>query len=348
LSATAPVNDPLICPKNSLAARSFGSAPQSIATRKASQFVLEKIGELLPELLGGSADLTDSNLTAWKGSKPITHAQREGNYLHYGVREFGMSAIMNGIALYGGFIPYGGTFLTFLDYARNALRMAALMKLRSIFVFTHDSIGLGEDGPTHQPVEHLTMLRATPNMHTWRPCDDTETVVSWQAAIERKDGPTALILTRQNVPHQTRDNRTLADIKRGGYILHACEGVPKAILIATGSEVHLCMEAALQLQAQGVAIQVVSLPCWEAFLAQDDIYQEKVLPKAVTARVAIEAGSTLGWHRFVGARGRIIGLDRFGESAPARDLFQYFGFTVENVIKTVNNVLNKQSSLSLV
>lgn len=324
------------------------AAAQSIATRKASQLVLENIGGLLPELLGGSADLTDSNLTAWKGSQPITAAHPEGNYLHYGVREFGMAAMMNGIALYGGFIPYGGTFLTFVDYARNALRMAAIMKLRSIFVFTHDSIGLGEDGPTHQPIEHLMMLRSTPNVHTWRPCDATETAVAWEAAIEREKGPTCLILTRQNVPHQPRDARMLEQIQRGGYVIYPCEGTPQAILIATGSEVHLCTEAAKRLQAQGLAIQVVSLPCWEAFLAQDEAYQESVLPKAVNARVAVEAGATLGWHLFVGPKGRIMGIDRFGESAPAPLLYKHFGLTVENVIATVENVLSKQSSLSLV
>ncbi len=312
---------------------------KAIATRKASHLVLESIGEILPELLGGSADLTDSNLTAWGGSKVITHDNAQGNYMHYGVREFGMAAMMNGMALYSGFIPYGGTFLTFVDYMRNAVRLAALMKQRSIFVFSHDSIGLGEDGPTHQPIEHLTMLRATPGMHTWRPADATETVVAWQAAIERKDGPTSLILTRQAVPLQKRDAEQVKQIHRGGYVLHACQGTPKAILISTGSEVALCMEAALQCQAQNIPVQVVSLPCWEVFAEQDKAYQESVLPSSVTARIAVEAGSTLCWHKFVGPNGCILGIDRYGESAPYTEIYQAFGLTVDNIVKNIHALM---------
>lgn len=314
---------------------------KAIATRKASHLVLENLGEILPELLGGSADLTESNLTAWGGSKVLTHDNAQGNYVHYGVREFGMAAMMNGMALYGAFIPYGGTFLTFLDYMRNAVRLAALMKQRSIFVFSHDSIGLGEDGPTHQPIEHLTMLRATPGMQTWRPCDATETVVAWQVAIERKEGPTALILTRQAVPAQKRNAEKVKEIYRGGYVLHACQGTPKAILISTGSEVALCMEAAKQCEAQNIPVQVVSLPCWEVFAEQDKAYQESVLPSSITARVAVEAGSTLCWHKFVGPQGRILGIDRYGESAPYTEIYQAFGLTVENIIKNIHALINQ-------
>lgn len=313
---------------------------KALATRKASQLVLESIGEILPEMLGGSADLTESNLTAWGGSKVISHEHPEGNYLHYGVREFGMAAIMNGMALYGGIIPYGGTFLTFLDYMRNAVRLAALMKQRSLFVFSHDSIGLGEDGPTHQPIEHLTMLRATPGLHNWRPCDATETVVAWQAAIERTDGPTTLILTRQAVPAQARDANTLTDIQKGAYILMPCEGTPKVILMSTGSEVALCMDAAKQLKAKNIAVQVVSMPCWEMFAEQDKAYQEKVLPPSVTTRVAVEAGASLCWHKYVGPQGRVIAIDRYGESAPAPEIYHALGITVENIIKTVNELLS--------
>lgn len=322
------------------------SAMQSMATRKASKMVLDSVSGMLPELFGGSADLTGSNLTAAKDAVPVTHDHLSGNYCYYGVREFGMAAIMNGIALYGGFIPFGGTFLTFLDYMRNAVRMAGIMKQRSILVFTHDSIGLGEDGPTHQPVEHLTMLRATPNVHTWRPCDTTETVVAWQAAIERQNGPTCLVLTRQTVPHQQRDAKMLANMARGGYVIYPCDGTPTLILLATGSEVSLCVDAAKKLQAKGERVQVVSLPCWEVFLAQEQSYQEQVLPSSVTARIAVEAGATLCWHRFVGPQGRIIGMDCYGESAKASDLFNHFGFTVENIVKTATNVLNKASTLS--
>lgn len=311
------------------------SETKPLATRKASQMALASLGEYLPEMLGGSADLTESNLTAWGGSKVITHAQSAGNYIHYGVREFGMAAIMNGMALYGGLIPYGGTFLTFLDYARNAVRMAALMKLRSIFVFTHDSIGLGEDGPTHQPIEHLTMLRATPNMQSWRPCDATETAVAWQHAIERRDGPTALILTRQNVPAQIRDPAMVQNIAKGGYILMASEGEPQVIVISTGSEVALCMEAAKACVQSGIRVQVVSLPCWEIFEQQDLAYREAVLPTRIEKRLAVEAGSTLGWHRYVGTKGAIVGIDRFGESAPAVAVYEAVGLTVHNIIKHI-------------
>ncbi len=304
---------------------------KAIATRKASQQVLEKMGELLPELLGGSADLTESNLTHWGGSKVISHDSLDGNYLHYGVREFGMSAIMNGLALYGGFIPYGGTFLTFLDYARNAVRLAALMQVQTVFVFSHDSIGLGEDGPTHQPIEHVTMLRATPNLMNWRPCDDVETVAAWQAAIERKNGPTTLLLTRQSVPHQSRSKEMLENIHRGAYILLPSQKPVQVILIATGSEVELCMQAAKNAQESGIGVQVVSMPCAEIFDKQDKAYQESVLPTNVTARIAVEAGATLCWHKYVGTKGHVIGIDRFGESAPAEVVYEVLGVTVSNI-----------------
>lgn len=314
---------------------------KSIATRKASQLVLESIGEVLPELLGGSADLTDSNLTAWGGSKVISNTQPGGNYLHYGVREFGMAAMMNGMALYGGFIPYGGTFLTFVDYARNAVRMAALMKQRSIFVFTHDSIGLGEDGPTHQPIEHITMLRATPQLHNWRPCDATETAVAWGAAIERVDGPTTLILTRQAVKPQARTPLQLQNIAKGGYILQATTAQPDVLLMSTGSEVELCIEAAKRCLEHNIQVQVVSLPCFEVFREQDEAYQEQVLPKAVQTRVAVEAGATMSWHQYVGSNGRIIGIDRFGESAPADKIYAALGITVENITNTIMELVKK-------
>ena len=312
---------------------------KTLATRKASQNVLASMGELLPELLGGSADLTESNLTAWGGSKPITREHPMGNYIHYGVREFGMAAIMNGVALYSGFIPYGGTFLTFLDYARNAIRMAALMKQRSIFVFSHDSIGLGEDGPTHQPIEHLTMLRATPGIHNWRPCDGAETVVAWQQAIQRKNGPTTLILTRQNVPAQERDDASLKNISKGGYILLSCQGTPDIILLSTGSEVALCVEATKQCLEKGIKAQVVSLPCWEVFSEQPHSYQEQVLPSGVQTRLAVEAGATLCWHKFVGPQGRILGIDRFGESAPAPAIYEALGLTVANIVKNIQELV---------
>lgn len=312
---------------------------ENIASRKASQNTLNSFGPLLPELLGGSADLTGSNLTLWSESTPLTKDHLTGNYIYYGVREFGMSAIMNGIARHGGFIPYGGTFLTFVDYARNAVRMAALMKQRVIFVYTHDSIGLGEDGPTHQPIEHLSMLRMTPNMSLWRPSDAVESAVAWQQAIEHSTGPTCLIFSRQALPHEHREEKTLANIARGGYVLVDCEQLPQAIIIATGSEVSLAVAAAKTLSAQGKRIRVVSMPSTDRFAAQDSAYQETVLPKTVTARIAIEAGAKDFWYKYVGLNGKIIGLDCYGESAPAGDLFKAFGFTAENVVSVVNELL---------
>ena len=312
---------------------------EKVATRKASQNAIAGYAPALPELLGGSADLTGSNLTNWPQCRAVSRTVADGNYLHYGVREFGMAAIMNGVALHGGFIPFGGTFLVFSDYCRNAVRMAALMKVRSIFVFTHDSIGLGEDGPTHQPVEHVASLRLIPNMHVWRPCDAVETAVAWKAAIERRDGPTSLVLTRQGVPHQERTPEQLEAIARGGYVLLDCEGGPEALILATGSEVALAVEAARRLQGEGARVRVVSLPCLEVFEAQEEAWREAVLPPAVKARVAVEAGVTGCWHRLVGERGRVIGLDRFGESAPGPQLFEHFGFTVDNVVQAVREVL---------
>jgi len=313
---------------------------ETIASRKASQNAINGFAPALPELLGGSADLAGSNLTLWKGSKGVSNTVSDGNYIYYGVREFGMSAIMNGIALHGGFIPYGATFLMFSEYARNALRMAALMKQRVLFVYTHDSIGLGEDGPTHQPVEQTATLRLIPNMSLWRPCDAVESAVAWKFAIERRQGPTSLIFSRQNLPHQARDAQTLANIKRGGYVLsEAANGKPEAILIATGSEVGLAMEAQKLLAAKGKNVRVVSMPSTDTFDAQDAAYREAVLPKAVTKRVAVEAGVTDGWYKYVGLGGRVIGLNRFGESAPAGVLFKEFGFTADNVAKTVEEIL---------
>lgn len=309
----------------------------SVASRKASQATLNAFGPLLPEFLGGSADLAGSNLTLWSGSKGLSADDASGNYIYYGVREFGMSAIMNGIALHGGFIPYGATFLVFMEYARNAVRMAALMGLRSIFVYTHDSIGLGEDGPTHQPVEQLTALRATPNMHTWRPCDTVESAVAWKAAVERADGPSSLIFSRQGLPHQQRDEAQLAAVARGGYVLRDCEGAPEAIIIATGSEVGLAMAAAEALTDR--AVRVVSLPCPEVFEAQDAAYREAVLPSDCLARVAVEAAHVDYWHKYVGLDGRIVGMNSFGESGPAGELFEAFGFTADNVVAAVHEVL---------
>ncbi|GMQ88813.1 MAG: transketolase [Gammaproteobacteria bacterium] len=310
---------------------------ETIASRKASQNTLNGFGPLLPEFLGGSADLAGSNLTIWSGSKGISNTVSDGNYIYYGVREFGMSAIMNGITLHGGFVPYGATFLMFSEYARNALRMAALMKIQSIFVYTHDSIGLGEDGPTHQPVEQTATLRLIPNMQVWRPCDAVESAVSWKAAIERKTGPSCLIFSRQGLEHQNRSAGQIADIERGGYILKDCKGTPDAILIATGSEVSLAMQAADKLS--GKKIRVVSMPSTNVFDAQDEAYRESVLPSSVKARVAVEAGVTDGWVKYVGLDGKVIGINTFGESAPASDLFPYFGFTTENVVKAVESVL---------
>ena len=287
-------------------------------------------------MLGGSADLAGSNLTLWKGSQGVSSTDASGNYLFYGVREFGMSAMMNGIALHKGFVPYGATFLMFMEYARNAVRMAALMKQRSIFVYTHDSIGLGEDGPTHQPVEQIASLRQTPNMQTWRPCDTVESAVSWKSAIERKDGPSALIFSRQNLAHRARDAEQVAAIAKGGYILRDCEGTPEAIIIATGSEVQLAVEAAEQLKE--IQVRVVSMPCAELFCAQGADYIEQVLPAAVTARVAVEAGIKDYWYKFVGLNGAVVGMDTFGESAPAGDLFKHFGITAEAVADAVKHV----------
>ncbi|WP_210398123.1 transketolase [Motiliproteus sediminis] len=311
----------------------------TVASRKASQNTLNAFGPLLPELLGGSADLAGSNLTLWSGCKGISKTESDGNYLFYGVREFGMSAIMNGLALHGGFIPYGATFLVFMEYARNAVRMASLMKQRAIFVYTHDSIGLGEDGPTHQPIEQIANLRSTPNLHTWRPCDAVESAVAWKSAIERVDGPSALIFSRQNLPHQERCEQKLANIARGGYVLRDCQGEPQAIIIATGSEVALAVEAAEQLAADGKQVRVVSMPCAELFEAQSNDYRESVLPSSVTARVAIEAAHADYWYKYVGLNGRIVGMTRFGESAPAGELFKLFGFTVDNLVVQTQELL---------
>ncbi|UPR51761.1 transketolase [Vibrio cyclitrophicus] len=313
--------------------------PANIASRKASQNALEAFGAMLPEFMGGSADLAPSNLTMWSGSKSLEANDFSGNYIHYGVREFGMTAIMNGIALHGGFVPYGATFLMFMEYARNAMRMAALMKVQNIQVYTHDSIGLGEDGPTHQPVEQIASLRLTPNMSTWRPCDQVESAVAWKLAIERKDGPSSLIFSRQNLAQQDRNAEQVANIAKGGYILKDCEGKPELIIIATGSEVELAVEAAAQLTAEGKAVRVVSMPATDAFDKQDAEYRESVLPSDVTARIAVEAGIADFWYKYVGFGGKIIGMTTFGESAPAGELFKMFGFTTENVVNTAKELL---------
>ncbi|MFS1469039.1 transketolase [Vibrio lentus] len=313
--------------------------PANIASRKASQNALEAFGAMLPEFMGGSADLAPSNLTMWSGSKSLEANDFSGNYIHYGVREFGMTAIMNGIALHGGFVPYGATFLMFMEYARNAMRMAALMKIQNIQVYTHDSIGLGEDGPTHQPVEQIASLRLTPNMSTWRPCDQVESAVAWKLAIERKDGPSALIFSRQNLAQQERDAEQVANIAKGGYILKDCEGKPELILIATGSEVELAVSAAAELTAEGKKVRVVSMPATDAFDKQDVQYRESVLPSDVTARIAVEAGIADFWYKYVGFGGKIIGMTTFGESAPAGELFKMFGFTTENVVNTAKELL---------
>jgi transketolase len=310
---------------------------ESLATRQASLKSIEGYAPLLPEIFGGSADLGCSNLTEWSGYKPMRADTPDSNYINYGVREFGMSAILNGVALHGGLIPFGATFLMFSEYARNALRMAALMKIRSIFVYSHDSIGLGEDGPTHQAVEQIPTLRMIPNMAVWRPCDTVESAVCWQQAIERTDGPSALIFSRQGLPHQQRSDEQIAAISKGGYILKDCAGTPDAIIIATGSEVALAMGAAEQLSDR--KIRVVSMPSTTTFDQQDDAYRESVLPAAVSARVAVEAAVTEGWYKYVGLNGKVVGIDRFGESAPAGELFKEFGFTVENVVSAVNSVL---------
>lgn len=314
---------------------------ETVATRKASQVCLNHFAKILPELMGGSADLTGSNLTNWQDVKPFTKATPEGQYIFYGVREFGMSAIMNGIALSGGIIPFGGTFLTFSDYARNAIRLAALMRQRVIFVYTHDSIGLGEDGPTHQAVEHAPSLRMIPQLSLWRPCDTTESAVAWQKALEHP-GPTCLLFSRQNLPFQERDAETVAQIERGGYILRDCVQPPDMIMIATGSEVALAVDAARQLTADGVNVRVVSMPSTDVFLAQDLHYQEKVLPKNISARIAIEAAASDGWYKFVGCHGKVIGLDHFGASAPAKDVFKACGFTVEHIISVAKDLLTRQ------
>ncbi|ASY74794.1 transketolase [Pectobacterium polaris] len=312
--------------------------PAKIASRKASQNALEAYGKLLPEFLGGSADLAPSNLTIWSGSVSLDK-DHAGNYIHYGVREFGMTAIANGIALHGGFVPYTATFLMFVEYARNAVRMAALMKIRSIYVYTHDSIGLGEDGPTHQPVEQLASLRVTPNMSNWRPADQVETAVAWKYAIERQDGPTSLILSRQNLAQQPRTAEQLANVAKGGYVLKDSEGQPELILIATGSEVELAVGAYDKLTAAGRKVRVVSMPSTDAFDKQDAAYREAVLPKAVSARVAIEAGIADYWFKYVGLNGAIVGMTSFGESAPAELLFEEFGFTVDNVVEKAQALL---------
>ncbi|BEN12790.1 transketolase [Serratia marcescens] len=312
--------------------------PANIASRKASQNALEAFGKVLPEFLGGSADLAPSNLTMWSGSKAL-NVDPAGNYIHYGVREFGMTAITNGIALHGGFLPYSATFLMFVEYARNAVRMAALMKLRNVFVYTHDSIGLGEDGPTHQPVEQLASLRVTPNMSTWRPCDQVESAVAWQYGIERNDGPTTLVFSRQNLTQQPRTAEQLANVYRGGYVLKDCAGTPDVILIATGSEVGITVEAADKLTAAGRQVRVVSMPSTDAFDKQDAAYRESVLPAAVTARVAVEAGIADYWYKYVGLNGAIVGMTTFGESAPAEQLFAEFGFTVDNVVAKAQALL---------
>ena len=315
------------------------SKGEKIASRKASQNALNGYGPLLPEFLGGSADLAGSNLTLWSGCKDVNDEGHDGNYVYYGVREFGMSAMMNGIALYGGFKPYGATFEMFSEYARNALRMAAIMKIPVTFVYTHDSIGLGEDGPTHQPVEQTATLRMIPNMQVWRPCDAVESAVCWKAAVERKDGPSSLIFSRQGLPHVSRSQEQISAISKGGYVIKDCAGQPEAIIIATGSEVELAMGAAEELSAKGKKIRVVSMPSTNVFDAQDQGYRDSVLPPSVTKRVVVEAGVTDAWWKYAGSDGKVIGLDRFGESAPAGDLFKEFGFTVENVVKHVEAIL---------
>lgn len=315
------------------------AAMPEVASRKASQNVLDVIAKCLPELLGGSADLSCSNLTTHKYVKAVMPKELQGNYIYYGVREFGMSAMMNGIALHGGFIPYGGTFLTFADYARNAVRLSALMRIRVIYVYTHDSIGLGEDGPTHQPIEHLTMLRVTPNVSLWRPCDAVETVVAWQAAIERENGPTCLALSRQNLPAYWRSETMLAQIRCGGYILQDCSDFPDAIIIATGSEVEIAVAAADHLSREGLKIRVVSMPCVDLFLQQSATYRSEVLPETVTARVVVEAGSPEFWYQFTGLEGKVVGLSTFGESAPTKDVYEYMGITVDAVAAAVQQCL---------
>jgi len=327
------------CQHADKAIAAIGAEAQDMATRKASLRALNAFAPFLPEMAGGSADLTGSNLTRHAASVPISGDDANGNYIWFGVREFGMTALCNGLRLHGGILPYSGTFLTFSDYSRSALRMAALMKIQQVLVFTHDSIGLGEDGPTHQPVEHVASLRLMPNMSVWRPCDAVETAVAWRHAIERQDGPTSLVLTRQGVPHQARSADQVAGIGRGGYVLQDCRGEPQILFIATGSEVALAVAAAESLSSDGIRARVVSMPSTDVFDAQDKAYQASVLPPEVTARIAIEAGVTGGWWRYVGTAGRVIGLDRFGESAPADELFEHFGFTTTNVVAAAKELL---------
>lgn len=324
--------------KTSLFIEQCRQSDKAVATRKASQQCIQEYAAFLPEMLGGSADLTGSNNTNWSGSTAITHDNFKGNYLNYGVREFAMSAIMNGLARHGGFIPYGGTFLVFADYARNAVRLSALMKQRVIFVYTHDSIGLGEDGPTHQPIEHAAMLRMTPNMQVWRPADLMETAVAWQQAIERHNGPSSLLLSRQNLPPCMHSTNAYELIKRGGYILQDSEGLPDAILIATGSEVQIALAAALRVKTQGLNVRVISMPCAERFLAQDAAYIKHVLPDTVRKRIAIEAAASDYWYRFVGLDGIVLGIDRYGESAPATDIYNYLGITVEKTVESLQTL----------
>ncbi len=314
--------------------------PQEVATRKASQMCLNAYAPHLPELLGGSADLSESNCTHWQKAHSLTPQDFSGNYVNYGVREFGMSAIMNGLALHGGVIPYGGTFLVFSDYARNAVRLSALMRQRVIYIYTHDSIGLGEDGPTHQPIEHTSQLRMIPNMQVWRPCDTVETAVAWKKTLENQ-GPSCLLLSRQNLPHQIRSSETVALIERGGYILHQEAGELQGIILATGSEVALAMAAAQQLQTQQVYVRVVSMPCCEIFKAQDAQYRESVLPSRISLRIAVEAGVTDYWYQFTGLQGKVIGIDRFGLSAPAKAVYQTLALTVESIVSAVITLKNQ-------
>ena len=314
-----------------------------IATRKSSQVALNAFGPLLPDLIGGSADLAGSNLTIWSGSTDVNDGTEDGNYIYFGVREFGMTAICNGLGLHGGFIPYSATFLVFSDYARNAVRMSALLPVRNIHVYTHDSIGLGEDGPTHQPVEHVASLRLIPNLQVWRPCDSVESAVAWKCALENGDGPSALIFTRQGLPHQSRTEAQLENVARGGYVLREAQGNADALIIATGSEVGLAVAAANELSTQGIRVNVISMPNPGLFQQQDAEYRESVLPAALTARVVVEAGVTAGWAAFAGDKGRIVGIDRFGASAPAKELFKHYGLTVENVSQAVRDSLAANS-----
>lgn len=319
--------------------KSLQANPQNIATRKAGQIALDFFASNMPELVGGSADLAPSNLTMTKSSKSVAPHVINGNYIHWGVREFAMAAAMNGMLLHGGFRPYGGTFLIFSEYARNAIRMSALMGIPTLYVFTHDSIGVGEDGPTHQPIEQTASLRMVPNLDTWRPCDPVETAVAWTHMIERKDGPSDIVLTRQNLEQMPRDEKQVADIAKGGYILRDCDGAPELILIATGSEVALAFHAAEELEKEGRKVRVVSMPCCEVFDRQDAAYKEAVLPCSCRARVAVEAGCTQGWYKYVGLDGKVLGLDHYGESAPAGLLFKKFGFTVDNLVNIAKSVL---------